>query len=202
MEENNYKLLLEKIEGKTFEEVKDIVKQDVVVKSKLNYIEQYVEVQDLIDRLEVYDSYDDITGYLLFRNEIIFHSVLINFTNLDVLPEDSGTNKHNIYLEMALKEYVEVNNYYNIVKDALKRRDVMLIQELNRTFSNLPNAEEIENIKDNLSHIFDNTSDDRLQQINKILEFNDPAMKVIKDTITSISPKEIEVEKNGNGNSN
>ena len=201
MEGNNYKSLLTEIEGKTLSEVREIVNNKVKIVQKLNYIQQFLEVQDIIDRLEVFDDYNDVTGYLLFKNELIFNSILNNFTNLEILPEDAGVTKHNIYLEMVLKENNEINNYCKIIEESLNRKDMLLIQELNKSFNSLPSIEEIEKLKGDLSHIFDETGETKLEQINKILEFNDPTMKMIKDTISSAALSEIGVEKNGNGNS-
>lgn len=198
MEENNYKNLLEKINGKTLSEVKDIVNKNVEFKNDLGYFQQYIEVQDIMDRLSIYDDYSDITSYLIFKNELIFSSVLANFTNLEVLPEDAGANNHNIYLEMALKENPLIKNFYDITNEALARRDNLLIHELNQTLNGLPSIEEIEKLKEEMSHVFDETGDEKLEQINNILSFNDPTMKMIKDTINKVSVQEArEMTKNG-----
>lgn len=202
MEENNYKNLLKKIEGKTYSEVKDIVNNNVEFKNDLGYFQQYIEIQDILDRLMVYDDYNDVTSYLIFKNELIFNSVLANFTNLEVLPEDAGANNHNIYLEMVLKENPLIKNFYDIANEAFARRDNLLIHELNKTLNGLPSIEEIEKLKEEMSHVFDETGEEKLQQINNILEFNDPTLKMIKETINNVSAQEAREkvkEKMGNG---
>lgn len=197
MEENNYKQLLKKINGKNLEEVRIIVNNDVEISSKLSYTELYLEAQDTIERLEIFEDFNDVSSYSLFKNEVIFESVIKNFTNLEVLPEDIGVTNHNMLLEIVLKENAEIDNYYKIVNSLLNRKDMLLIQELNKTFNSLPNAEGIEKMKEELSHIFDEAGEEKLQQINSILEFNDPAMKLIKDSIHLAALKENGVEEDG-----
>lgn len=198
--ENNYKELLKEIEGKDLDEVRKIVNSKVKIVAKDSYIQQFLNIQDIIDRIDIFDDYDDIVSYLLFKEELIFNSILNNFTDLEVLPEDAGVNMHNINLEIILKENEIIKDFCKKVEDALNRRDMLVIQELNQSFSKLPNIDEIERLKNELSHVFDDTEENKLQQINKILEFNDPTMKMIKDTISTTALNEIGVEKNGNGN--
>ena len=78
--------------------------------------------------------------------------------------------------------------FKEMVEDIIREKQNNILNELYDVFNTkLPSVEEIKEIKASIGDVFSNESPEQLKTIEKILAYNDPTMKTIKDVVMDVN---------------
>lgn len=202
MSENiDYLDFLNKIRGKTVNEIKNYIKEDNIIKDKLEIVNVYDALQDLYIKLQVASTSDDVQR-IFVKKVFVYYSILEHFTNLDITSEQKVIENLNIYLEMALIEMSDKICLFNeLSKEIIVEERFKIVEELTEVFkSGLPSVEEINSLQDSLENMFKDESPEKLEKIKNILAFNDPVMKDLKNILVNPTLQEKVSDNNGGDN--
>lgn len=202
MSENiDYLDFLNKIRGKTVNEIKNYIKEDNIIKDKLEIVNVYDALQDLYIKLQVASTSDDVQR-IFVKKVFVYYSILEHFTNLDITSEQKVIENLNIYLEMALIEMSDKICLFNeLSKEIIVEERFKIVEELTEVFkSGLPSVEEINSLQDSLENMFKDESPEKLEKIENILAFNDPVMKDLKNILVNPTLQEKVSDNNGGDN--
>lgn len=187
--EENIKLLdfLQEIDGKNIEEIKNLIKEKDLIKSDISVAGTYIALKTLSNEIQIGEQREDNIQKVLFREVMLFYSIIENFTSIEVTSEDKSIDNLDIFLEIAL---IELSDKICLFKKMFEKYIVenryKVIQELTDTFSSgLPSAEDINSLQESLNEMFKEESPEKLKTIQDILAYNDPLMKEVKDIIAN-----------------
>lgn len=137
------------------------------------FVRNNMEIQDFSDMSFAFEVYS-ILGLLLM------------YTNIDVSAEEMIAENYDIVIQSGLAEYVvdecreDYNRLYNMGINAIIFKNSFVIDSLSHlTPDNLTNA------IDNTRNLIDGMSEDKLRIMKDVLEFNDPHITEIKESIYS-----------------
>lgn len=197
----NYLDFLSEIKGKSINEIKNLIKENEVVKNNIEVINVYDALQNLYTRLQIAFTQDDIQR-IFVKKVFVYYSILEYFTNLEINSEQKVIENLNIYLEMALIEMSDKICLFNeLSKEIIVEERFKIIEELTEVFkSGLPSVEEINSLQDSLENMFKDESPEKLEKIENILAFNDPVMKDVKNILVNPTLQEKVSDKNGGDN--
>ena len=186
MEENinnmSYLTLLQKIEGKSASEIYDFINDAQGFTSNKSAMDEFLIVEEVVRRINLCDTIH-CGQYSFLKRSIIYFCALENYTNFDISSLDMGMENFNICLEMALKKNELIAHYYQVVEDVLRQQELTMIRELDNLFKTMPSIQDLDTMQNKLKNMFSEESEDKLKLIEGILAYNDPTMKVIKDTM-------------------
>lgn len=197
----NYLGFLNKIKGKTIDEIKKYIKEDEIIKNNLEVINVYDALQDLYVKLQVPSTSDNVQK-IFVKKVFVYYLILEYFTNLDITSDQKVIENLNVYLEMALIEMSDkICLFDELSKEIIVEEKFKIIEELTEVFkSGLPSVEEINSLQDSLENMFKDESPEKLEKIENILAFNDPVMKDLKNILVNPTLQEKESDKNGGDN--
>lgn len=197
----NYLDFLSEIKGKSINEIKNLIKENEVVKNNIEVINVYDALQNLYTRLQIAFTQDDIQK-IFVKKVFVYYSILEYFTNLEINSEQKVIENLNVYLEMALIEMSDKICLFNeLSKEIIVEERFKIIEELTEVFkSGLPSVEEINSLQDSLENMFKDESPEKLEKIENILAFNDPVMKDVKNILVNPTLQEKVSDKNGGDN--
>ena len=197
----SYLDFLNKIKGKTIDEIKKYIKEDEIIKNNLEVINVYDALQDLYVKLQVPSTSDNVQK-IFVKKVFVYYLILEYFTNLDIVSDQKVIENLNVYLEMALIEMSDkICLFDELSKEIIVEEKFKIIEELTEVFkSGLPSVEEINSLQDSLENMFKDESPEKLEKIENILAFNDPVMKDLKNILVNPTLQEKESDKNGGDN--
>lgn len=199
--EESIKLLdfLKEINGKNIEEIKKIINEKNIIKSEITVAGVYIALRTLGDEIQIGEKRENNIQKILFREVMLFYSIIENFTNIEILSDEKTIENLNIYLEMALIELSDkIYLFKKMFEEYIVENRYKVIQELTDTFnSGLPSAEDINSLQDSLNEMFKEESPEKLKVIQDILAYNDPLMKEVKDIIANPQISEGVSDNNG-----
>ena len=199
--EESIKLLdfLKEINGKNIEEIKKIINEKNIIKSEITVAGVYLALKTLGNEILIGEKREDNIQKVLFREVMLFYSIIENFTNIEILSDEKTIENLNIYLEMALIELSDkIYLFKKMFEEYIVENRYKVIQELTDTFnSGLPSAEDINSLQDSLNEMFKEESPEKLKVIQDILAYNDPLMKEVKDIIANPQISEGVSDNNG-----
>lgn len=199
--EESIKLLdfLKEINGKNIEEIKKIINEKNIIKSEITVAGVYIALRTLGDGIQIGEKRENNIQKILFREVMLFYSIIENFTNIEILSDEKTIENLNIYLEMALIELSDkIYLFKKMFEEYIVENRYKVIQELTDTFnSGLPSAEDINSLQDSLNEMFKEESPEKLKVIQDILAYNDPLMKEVKDIIANPQISEGVSDNNG-----
>lgn len=197
----SYLDFLNKIKGKTIDEIKKYIKEDEIIKNNLEVINVYDALQDLYVKLQVPSTSDNVQK-IFVKKVFVYYLILEYFTNLDITSDQKVIENLNVYLEMALIEMSDkICLFDELSKEIIVEEKFKIIEELTEVFkSGLPSVEEINSLQDSLENMFKDESPEKLEKIENILAFNDPVMKDLKNILVNPTLQEKESDKNGGDN--
>ena len=197
----SYLDFLNKIKGKTIDEIKKYIKEDEIIKNNLEVINVYDALQDLYVKLQVPSTSDNVQK-IFVKKVFVYYLILEYFTNLDIVSDQKVIENLNVYLEMALIEMSDkICLFDELSKETIVEEKFKIIEELTEVFkSGLPSVEEINSLQDSLENMFKDESPEKLEKIENILAFNDPVMKDLKNILVNPTLQEKESDKNGGDN--
>lgn len=202
MSENiNYLDFLDKIKGKSIGEIKDLIKENEVIKNDLEIINVYDALQNLYARLQIASTQNDVQK-IFVKKVFVYYSILEYFTNLEIISEQKVIENLNIYLEMALIEMSDkICLFSEMAKEIIVEERFKIVEELTEIFkSGLPSVEEINSLQESLGNMFRNESPEKLEKIENILAFNDPVVKDLKNILVNPTLQEKVSDDNGGDN--
>lgn len=180
----DFKEFKEKCYGKTIDETKKIINEDVnlkkvenidIVVRAINTARQVLNLEHSIDFFYVFQKY-----FLIFINEI---DLFLEVENVPTL-ESIDFVDYDITIEKILEENPSIELFKNLVEDIIKNAQYNVINELKIALEQTNISEDdLERAKTSLSNMFDGQSEERLKLIESILAYNDPNIKGIKDFI-------------------
>lgn len=197
----SYLDFLNKIKGKTIDEIKKYIKEDEIIKNNLEVINVYDALQDLYVKLQVPSTSDNVQK-IFVKKVFVYYLILEYFTNLDITSDQKVIENLNVYLEMALIEMSDkICLFDELSKEIIVEEKFKIIEELTEVFkSGLPSVEEINSLQDSLENMFKDESPEKLEKIENILAFNDPVMKDLKNILVNPTLQEKVSDKNGGDN--
>lgn len=199
--EESIKLLdfLKEINGKNIEEIKKIINEKNIIKSEITVAGVYIALRTLGDEIQIGEKRENNIQKILFREVMLFYSIIENFTNIEILSDEKTIENLNIYLEMALIELSDkIYLFKKMFEEYIVENRYKVIQELTDTFnSGLPSAEDINSLQNSLNEMFKEESPEKLKVIQDILAYNDPLMKEVKDIIANPQISEGVSDNNG-----
>lgn len=197
----SYLDFLNKIKGKTIDEIKKYIKENEIIKNNLEVINIYDALQDLYVKLQVPSTSDNVQK-IFVKKVFVYYLILEYFTNLDITSDQKVIENLNVYLEMALIETSDKICLFNeLSKEIIVEEKFKIIEELTEVFkSGLPSVEEINSLQDSLENMFKDESPEKLEKIENILAFNDPVMKDLKNILVNPTLQEKVSDKNGGDN--
>lgn len=197
----SYLDFLNKIKGKTIDEIKKYIKEDEIIKNNLEVINVYDALQDLYVKLQVPSTSDNVQK-IFVKKVFVYYLILEYFTNLDITSDQKVIENLNVYLEMALIEMSDkICLFDELSKEIIVEEKFKIIEELTEVFkSGLPSVEEINSLQDSLESMFKDESPEKLEKIENILAFNDPVMKDLKNILVNPTLQEKVSDKNGGDN--
>lgn len=199
--EESIKLLdfLKEINGKNIEEIKKIVSAKNIIKNEITIAGVYIALRTLGDEIQIGEKRENNIQKILFREVMLFYSIIENFTNIEILSDEKTIENLNIYLEMALIELSDkIYLFKKMFEEYIVENRYKVIQELTDTFnSGLPSAEDINSLQNSLNEMFKEESPEKLKVIQDILAYNDPLMKEVKDIIANPQISEGVSDNNG-----
>ena len=197
----SYLDFLNKIKGKTIDEIKKYIKEDEIIKDNLEVINVYDALQDLYVKLQVPSTSDNVQK-IFVKKVFVYYLILEYFTNLDITSDQKVIENLNVYLEMALIEMSDkICLFDELSKEIIVEEKFKIIEELTEVFkSGLPSVEEINSLQDSLENMFKDESPEKLEKIENILAFNDPVMKDLKNILVNPTLQEKVSDKNGGDN--
>lgn len=197
----NYLDFLNKIKGKTINEIKNLIKEDEIIKSDLEVINVYDALQNLYARLQIASTQNEVQK-IFVKKVFVYYSILEYFTNFEIVSEQKIIENLNIYLEMALIEMSDkICLFSEMAKEIIVEERFKIIEELTEIFkSGLPSVEEINSLQESLGNMFKNESPEKLEKIENILAFNDPVVKDLKNILVNPTLQEKVSDDNGGDN--
>ena len=135
---------------------------------------------------EILELDKDFSGLYLFKKKYrIMLYILQNITNIELIPEDENFEDYDSFFEKAILETNSKALFFKeMVEDIIREKQNNILNELYDVFNTkLPSVEEIKEIKASIGDVFSNESPEQLKTIEKILAYNDPTMKTIKDVV-------------------
>lgn len=134
---------------------------------------------------------------------IKFAFMISQYIGVQISVENSEDIIYDLIHEIGLYDYIIENSkgdfekFENIVDDMTGIRYYALTSSINNLFNDIPTQEKLKEFKE----AFDSLDKDKMEQINKIVAFNDPMLKEIAkvlstDTIEKVMQKTEKVEEN------
>ena len=189
MEENinnmSYLTLLQEIKGKNIDEAFRFINNIQGFVPEKSAMDEFLIVEEVVRRINLCDT-TDCGQYSFLKRSIIYFCALENYTNFDISSLDMGMENFDICLEMALKKNELIAHYYQVVEDVLRQQELTMIRELDNLFKKMPSIQDLDEMQNKLKNMFSEESDDKLKLIEGILAYNDPTMKIIKDTMLNM----------------
>ena len=179
-----FKEMKEKYFGKDINYIKEeIQKEDNFFKTDIDMIKLCIDAENCAREILELDK--DFSGLYLFKKKYrIMLYILQNITNIELIPEDENFEDYDSFFETNSKELF----FKEMVEDIIREKQNNILNELYDVFNTkLPSVEEIKEIKASIGDVFSNESPEQLKTIEKILAYNDPTMKTIKDVIMDVN---------------
>lgn len=185
----NVKLLhlLEEIKDKNIEEIKNLILNKNIIKEDVSVISVYLALNNLDNEIKIGKKREKLIQKVLFREVMLFYSIIENFTNIEISSDEKTIENLNIYLEIALIELSDkIYLFKKLFEQLIVENKFRIIQELTDAFnSGLPSIEDINSLQTKLEEMFKGESPEKLKQIQDILAYNDPIMKEVKDIVAN-----------------
>lgn len=199
--EINYLDFLEKIKGKSVDEVKTLVIQNNIIANDIEVIDVYDALQNLELKLQASMETDNIQS-IFVRKIFIYYSILERFTNINVASEEKVIENLNIYLELVLISLSDkIYLFSEMAKEIIVEERFKIIKELTGMFNEgLPSVDDIQTLQTSLENMFKDESPEKLEKIESILSFNDPVMKGVRDILVNPQIQEKVSDNNGGDN--
>ena len=185
----DFKEMKEKYFGKDINYIKEeIQKEDNFFKTDIDMIKLCIDAENCAREILELDK--DFSGLYLFKKKYrIMLYILQNITNIELIPEDENFEDYDSFFEKAiLKTNSKALFFKEMVEDIIREKQNNILNELYDVFNTkLPSVEEIKEIKASIGDVFSNESPEQLKTIEKILAYNDPTMKTIKDVVMDVN---------------
>ena len=184
-----FKEMKEKYFGKDINYIKEgIQKEDSFFKTDIDMIKLCIDAENCAREILELDK--DFSGLYLFKKKYrIMLYILQNITNIELIPEDEDFEDYDSFFEKAILETNSKASFFKeMVEDIIREKQNNILNELYDVFNTkLPSVEEIKEIKASIGDVFSNESPEQLKTIEKILAYNDPTMKTIKDVVMDVN---------------
>lgn len=184
-----FKEMKEKYFGKDINYIKEeIQKEDNFFKTDIDMIKLCIDAENCAREILELDK--DFSGLYLFKKKYrIMLYILQNITNIELIPEDENFEDYDSFFEKAILETNSKALFFKeMVEDIIREKQNNILNELYDVFNTkLPSVEEIKEIKASIGDVFSNESPEQLKTIEKILAYNDPTMKTIKDVVMDVN---------------
>lgn len=180
-----FKEFKEKYFGKSVEEIKEgLMEEKDFWKDDIELVQICINIDFLIEKI-IKLKKDHPSIYLIQKRIIILKSVLEMFTTLQSLPEIDSFEDFSIEVEDAIYRLHSKARFVRaMVEDGLKETIVLVLEELYKVMNNqIPNEEQLTKLTKDLDSMFNNLPQEKLDVLNSIMAYNDPALKEIKDGI-------------------
>lgn len=181
----DFKEIKERFFGKDINYIKEeIQKEDNFFKTDIDMIKLCIDAENCAREILELDK--DFSGLYLFKKKYrIMLYILQNITNIELIPEDEDFEDYDSFFEKAiLGTNSKALFFKEMVEDIVREKQNGILNELYDVFNaKLPSVEEIKEIKTSIGDVFSNESPEQLKTIEKILAYNDPTMKTIKDVV-------------------
>lgn len=185
----DFKEMKEKYFGKDINYIKEeIQKEDNFFKTDIDMIKLCIDAENCAREILELDK--DFSGLYLFKKKYrIMLYILQNITNIELIPEDENFEDYDPFFEKAILETNSKALFFKeMVEDIIREKQNNILNELYDVFNTkLPSVEEIKEIKASIGDVFSNESPEQLKTIEKILAYNDPTMKTIKDVVMDVN---------------
>lgn len=165
-------------------EIKDVspyIKKDINMDLEMMAIENGVEILNDLDRIN--DGSIPVTEYFMKRS-VIYFQMLKDYTTLEFLGDnDDSVENYNIAIEEEFKKNVFIKRYYEGVNEVYHSQQLIAIKELTNALKNVPSVEDVEKMAKDFDNVLGDKNSEKLKLLNDVMVFNDPSMKMLKDTI-------------------
>lgn len=180
----DFKELKEKCFGKDIGEIKEVIKDnkllkkveniDIVVRA-INIARQILNLEHSIDFFYIFQKY-----FLILINEI---DLFLEVENVPTL-EKIDFSDYDAAMQEVLENIPSIRMFKDMIEDVISSSQFDAINELRVVLedTNISN-DDLERAEATLNNMFSNQSDERLKLIESILAYNDPNIKNIKDFI-------------------
>lgn len=134
---------------------------------------------------------------------IKFAFMISQYIGVQISVENSEDTIYDLIHEIGLYDYIVENSkgdfekFESLIDDTTGIRYYALTSSINNLFNDIPTQEKLKEFKET----FDSLDKDKMEQINKIVAFNDPMLKEVAkvlstDTIEKVMQKTEKVEEN------
>lgn len=134
---------------------------------------------------------------------IKFAFMISQYIGVQISVENSEDTTYDLIHEIGLYDYIIENSkgdfekFESLIDDTTGIRYYALTSSINNLFNDIPTQEKLKEFKET----FDSLDKDKMEQINKIVAFNDPMLKEVAkvlstDTIEKVMQKTEKVEEN------
>lgn len=134
---------------------------------------------------------------------IKFAFMISQYIGVQISVENSEDTIYDLIHEIGLYDYIIENSkgdfekFESLIDDTTGIRYYALTSSINNLFNDIPTQEKLKEFKET----FDSLDKDKMEQINKIVAFNDPMLKEVAkvlstDTIEKVMQKTEKVEEN------
>lgn len=134
---------------------------------------------------------------------IKFAFMISQYIGIQISVENSEDTIYDLIHEIGLYDYIIENSkgdfekFESLIDDITGIRYYALTSSINHLFNDIPTQEKLKEFKET----FDSLDKDKMEQINKIVAFNDPMLKEVAkvlstDTIEKVMQKTEKVEEN------
>lgn len=139
----------------------------------------------------------DEIEYEIKKQYIKYFYGLLPCTLFELEDEDYSLENYDVNLEQKiLDKSLCGKKLYEMIDNIIRKRELGIINDLYNQFNNLPSPEEIKALQDGFDDLFKSQSEEKLSIVESILQYNDPNMKALKESI-SAPLKKGAIEKDG-----
>ena len=180
----DFKEFKEKYYGmETFKIVPELQDNKEFWKQDVDTIYLCVRIDKLIENIVNLER-EQPSLFVLNKKILMYKFILEELTTLTTLPETGDVNEYCIEVEEAFYVVSSKARFIReMVDEGLKETQNIVLNELYKTFSNLPDEEGLDNLQEKLGSILGGLDSQNLKMISNIMEFNDPSLKAMKDKI-------------------
>lgn len=174
----------EKYFGKDLEYIIDEIKKEDIWKKRIDILSLCGEINEIIN--EILGSKKDFITLYLFQKEVIkFNFILKEVTKIKSVPDGMLSEDFDINVFEALYKTSSYARFINkMIEDGLQEVHIEVLEGLYEIFGkNTPTAQELNDMAEQFGGMFKEESPEKLDLIKKILEFNDPTIKQVRDEI-------------------
>lgn len=191
-----FECCLNKIHGKITErEFKKFLKNNVQV-------DKYISLstkQSLLDTFHDIGIVDnglyDLTGLFEIHSILI---VLFSYTNINIVDEELTEQNYNVVMESGLVDYIknQCGEDYRLFLDMVNRTFIFKCYQMSKQFLTLTDIETLEEVVNQTGRMFNEMDNEKLSLIKEVVEFNDPSLQTVKNTLYSIKQEDMRDKEN------